>query len=160
MSRPRPTKSVLVFVIGAVVLAGTMGQGCPGFGLPSAPPVIVELTNNTSQLVDPFLWADPATIDDPAILMATPPIPLGLPLNPPPPPDVITVTFDCADAGTLVADGDLLLVPSGALASSNILLMQEGFDYFCGDIVTFIYEVDDLGDFFTTVYVNDQYLAP
>lgn len=122
------------------------------------PPVTVELTNSTSNLVDAFFWSDPGTLFDPD-LVAIPAnfVDIGPPLEP---LETVTVTLECADAGTFLADGDLLLVPSGVLPSENLLLLNEGEHFLCGDIVSFYYEVDGLGGFFISVDVNDVYLAP
>jgi hypothetical protein len=162
MNRRRLMKRIVLTLIGGMVLAGTMGQGCL-FPAPEPDPVTVELTNLTSNEVQPYLWADSAIIDDPKVIMSTPVIDIGLPLAPGTPDfpaERATATFACADAGTIVVDGDLLLVPDGSLASENILLLQEGRDFNCGDVLSFYYNVDPEGKFFTSVYLNGEYLAP
>jgi hypothetical protein len=125
---------------------------------PVAAPVTVELVNATSNPVDAFFWSDPGTVDDPA-LVAIPAnfIDVGEPLAP---GEVVTLTLDCADAGTFLADADLLLVPDGAMPSANLLLLNEGFHFYCGDIVSFYYEVDGAGGFFISADVNDVNIAP
>ncbi|MBI4579542.1 MAG: hypothetical protein HY718_07570 [Planctomycetes bacterium] len=147
-------------ILGGFVLAGSMGQGC-SFGLPDpgfGDPVTVELINVTSNPVDAFLWSDPGTQFFPEdVLRPENFVDVGEPLAP---RDIVTVVLDCRDAGTLLADGDLLLVPEGAQPSANILLLREGEHFFCGDLVSFYYEVDGAGGFFTSVDVNGVYLAP
>lgn len=121
-------------------------------------PVTVELVNATSNFVDPYFWSDPGTLFNPDdVSIPANFVDVGPSLEP---GEVVTITLDCADAGTFLADGDLLLVPDGALASENLLLLNEGDHFFCGDIVSFYYEVDDVGGFFISVDVNDVYLAP
>lgn len=145
-------------VIGGLVLAGAMGQGCPSFGLFGPAPVTVELVNVTSNPVDPLLWADPDLLfapEDVAIDINF--VAIGDPLAA---GEVVTVTLDCVDAGTLLADGDLILGPGGATPSTNLLLLREGEHFICGDTVSFYYEIDQGGAFFVSVDVNDVYLAP
>ncbi len=156
---------VVLLVAGSLVLMGTMGSSCtiiPLFPVASDD-VTVELTNLTGNQVQAFLWSDPGTLSDPTDLMLTPPYNLGAPSNPGTEdtlPETVTVTLTCEEAGTLVVDGNLSLIPAGAVASANILLLQEGRDVFCGDIGSFYYEVDNEDVFFTSVDVNDVYLAP
>ncbi|MCL2330349.1 MAG: hypothetical protein FWC56_03505 [Phycisphaerae bacterium] len=162
---PRLVKNVLLVVVTGALLAGTMGQGCAIIPPPPPPPpapVTVELTNNTSMYVQPRVWTDPDWIDDYRVFMGRDPINVGAPLAPPPPNDVISMTFACADLGTLVVDGDLFLVPSGILKSSNILLLQEGEgkEYLCGDTISISYILDQQGNLWTTAFVNGVYLAP
>ncbi len=117
-------------------------------------PVTVELRNTTSNDVDAFLWADPDLLSDPVdVAIPANLIDVGEPLIP---DETATVILDCIDAGTLLADGDLLLEPAGdPLASENLVLVRDGEHYVCGDIVSFYYEVDGGGGFFITVDVND-----
>lgn len=161
----------LVLISGAV-LAGATGQGCPGFGGGDgseldgggAPvtfePVTVELINTLpANEVQPFFYSDPGTLDFAEDVM----IPANLvDIGPPLAPlEGVSLTLACEDAGTFVMDADMYLAPTGQpAASSNILLLQEGVEFFCGDIVSFYYEVDAGGVFFTSVDVNDVYLAP
>jgi hypothetical protein len=145
----------LLVAAGGLVLAGLMGQGCPS-PVPgpdnSGPPVTVELIDLTSNPVDPFLWADPGTLFTPEeVMIPANFIDVGDPLNS---GDIVTVTLDCIDAGTLLTDADLLLAPSGTLPSANLILVREGEHYSCGDTVSFYFEVDASGNFFTTVDVN------
>jgi hypothetical protein len=89
--------------------------------------------------------------------MLTPPYSLGPPLNPGTAdtlPETVTVSIECRDAGTLVVDGNLILIPTGSEQSANILLLQEGRDFLCGDTVSFYYEIDANDAFFTSVDVN------
>jgi hypothetical protein len=136
-----------------------MGQGCPSFGVPIIdPPVTVELVNTTSNPVDAFFWSDPNTlfaIEDVALDINF--IDIGEPLIS---GETVTVTLECIDAGTFLVDGDLLLGPSGATPSTNLLLLREGEHFFCGDIVSFYYEIDAGGAFFISADVNDVYIAP
>jgi hypothetical protein len=157
MTRKGWIKRIAFALVGGFVLAGVMGQGCPPFGPPVSPPVTIELVNLTSNPVDAFLWADPDlwfTPEDVSIPQNF--IDIGPPLVP---GDVVTVTLDCFDAGTLLADGDLLL-GVGAIESANLILLREGEHFFCGDIVSFYYEIDAGGLFFISADVNDVNIAP
>lgn len=122
-------------------------------------PVTVELVNTTSNFVDAFFWSDPGTLGVPE-LVAIPDnfIDVGEPLAP---GEVVTLTLDCVDAGTFLIDGDLLLEPTGnPLPSENLLLLNEGLHFLCGDLVSFYYEVDGAGGFFISADVNDVNIAP
>ena len=161
MNRRRLVRRAALVLVGGIVLVGTMGQGCV-ITFPATKTVDVELTDLTTTQVQAYIWSDPGTIDDPTQLMTTPPIDIGPPLNPGTsavPAEVARLTFDCGDAGTLVADGDLLL-PTGSVPSSNILVVQQGRDFECGDTISFRYNTDGAGGFFTSVYVNDVLVAP
>ncbi|HOA74744.1 MAG TPA: hypothetical protein PL151_08825 [Phycisphaerae bacterium] len=159
---------VVEFADGTIAQAGLLREGEHYFcgetvtfyyDPPVVPaPVTVELVNATSNLVDAFFWSDPGTLSDPA-LVAVPVnfVDVGEPLAP---GEVVTLTLDCADAGTFLVDGDLLLVPAGTLPSANLILLNEGFHFYCGDIVSFYYEVDGAGGFFISADVNDVTIAP
>lgn len=150
-------KRIVFNLLGGIVLVGVMGQGCPPPG-PSDAPVTIELINLTGNPVDPFLWADPNLLFTPEevaipanFVDVGPPLAVG---------ELVTVTLDCFDAGTLLADGDLLLPDGGAIPSSNLILLREGEHFFCGDIVSFYYEIDGVGGFFISADVNDVNIAP
>lgn len=105
-------KRIVFGLLGGIVLVGVMGQGCPPPG-PSDAPVTIELINLTGNPVDPFLWADPNLLFTPEevaipanFVDVGPPLAVG---------ELVTVTLDCFDAGTLLADGDLLLPDGGAI---------------------------------------------
>lgn len=122
------------------------------------PPVTVELVNDTSNFVDAFFWSDPGTVFDPdAVAIPANFIDVGPPLAP---GELVTITLECVDAGTFLADADLLLEPAGALPSENLVLLNEGTHFLCGDIVSFYYEVDGAGIFFISADVNDFTIAP
>lgn len=156
MTRKRLPQRIALVLVGGLVLAGAMGQGCPSF-TPGLSPVTVELINATADPVDAFLWADPElwfAFEDVAIDINF--IDVGPSLVP---GDIVTVTLDCEEAGTLLVDGDIL-VPGGEIPSSNLILLREGEHFFCGDIVSFYYEVDATGLFFISADVNDVTIAP
>jgi hypothetical protein len=48
----------------------------------------------------------------------------------------------------------------GAIESANLILLREGEHFFCGDIVSFYYEIDAGGLFFISADVNDVNIAP
>jgi len=159
---------VVEFADGSFAFAGLLREGEHYFcgetvtffydPAPVPPPVTVELVNATSNSVDAFLWSDPGTLFDPAfVTIPANFIDVGPPLLP---GEVVTVTLDCADAGTLLADADMLLVPTGVLPSMNLILLNEGTHFLCGDLVSFYYEVDGLGGFFISADVNDINIAP
>jgi hypothetical protein len=121
-------------------------------------PVTVELVNSTSNFVDAFFWSDPGTLFIPEeVAISENFVDVGPALAP---GDVVTITLECVDAGTFLADADLLLEPVGVLASENLLLLNEGTHFLCGDIVSFYYEVDLDGVFFISADVNDVTIAP
>jgi hypothetical protein len=158
---------VVEFADGTLASAGLLREGEHYFcgemvtfyydPLPPPGPVTVELVNLTSNPVDALLWADPDlwfAAEDVSIPQNF--IDIGPPLVP---GDVVTVTLDCLDAGTLLADGDLLVV-GGAITSANLILLREGEHFLCGDIVSFYYEIDGVGGFFISADVNDINIAP
>lgn len=156
MSKAGWIKRALLVATGGLVLAGIMAQGCPG-PTPIGDPVTIELINITANPVDAFLWADPGTLFLPEEV-AIPPnfVDIGEPLAS---GEVVTITLDCIDAGTLLADGDLLVGPT-AVPSTNLILLNEGDHFFCGDIVSFYYEIAEGGEFFISADVNDVNIAP
>jgi hypothetical protein len=152
-------KQAAFLLIGGVVLAGVMGQGCPPVFPDSGggDPVTVELINLTANPVDAFFWSDPGTLFTPEeVAIDINFIDVGGSLLP---GDVVTITLDCFDAGTFLVDGDLL-VNLAAVPSANLILVREGEHFFCGDIVSFYYELDEFGTFFISADVNDVNIAP
>lgn len=153
------SRHILGGLCSVVILACGMGQGCLSFDLfsdttPVYDDVTVELVNTTNDFIDPYLFVDPFTVDDP-LLMAIPEnlVDIGDPLAP---LEMATLTFTCEEAGTLYIDGDLLLTADTAIVLDNPVLLQEGGPYFCGDIVSIYYSVDTATDlFFTSIDVND-----
>ncbi len=146
-----------IFVlIGGLVLAGTMGQGCLG-GPFGDPPVTVELINTSGVEVDSFLWADPNLLSNPDDV-AIPPnlVDVGGALLP---EDLVTITLDCTIAGTLLADADFL-PPGVTIPSPNLILLREGEHFLCGDVISFYYEPDTGDGFFISADVNDVTIAP
>ncbi|GMV95661.1 MAG: hypothetical protein AMXMBFR83_00330 [Phycisphaerae bacterium] len=130
------------------VLIGAGGAECnvllPGGGIfiPIVDSVTVELVNETDYPVDPGLFLDGEFIDNEIIDPLT----------------LRTLDVDCRRGDLLGADGFLYLSPDEGVYSDNVLELEEGFEYECGDVVTFFYTVDDEGVFFLEAAVNDVLL--
>lgn len=106
--------------------------------------VIVELVNETGNPVDPGLFVEDVFVDTDPIDPATQRI------------DEV----DCFPGDLIGVDPLLLLSADDELASINVPELIEGVDYFCGDVVTFFFTLDDEGVFFVDVAVNDVLLTP
>lgn len=130
------------------VLSGVMGAQCslvlPGGGviIPADDFVTVELVNETDFPVDPGLFLEGEFIDndllDPLV--------------------VRTEEVDCLPGDRLGADAILYLSPNEEVYSDNVPELEEGFEYVCGDVITFFFTLDADGVFFTEVAVNDVFL--
>ncbi len=147
-------------LLGGVALtfavAGSMGQGCGGFFLPPVavdPPVGVGIVNTPRFPVDPMIYPPPsnqiAFIEDvvlPENFVDTGTIP---------PASTVGFDLDCAIAGTIYLDyPEMLLSPTEAVLSATAPFLQDGFEYVCGDLVTFTFYDDPTVGFFTEVTVN------
>jgi hypothetical protein len=54
------------------------------------------------------------------------------------PGEVVTVSFTCDDAGSLLSDADVIELADGTLLSSTLL--RQGQEFFCGEVVTMYYD--------------------
>lgn len=150
----------------ALVGLGSLGQSCPSFPFPppiGGDPVLdevdVELINLTAFEVDPRLFVDPddtiVDIDD--LIREENFVDIGPPLEP---DEVVTVTFDCLDIGSVVSDYALLLISdSEAVESDNGPWLVGGENFLCGDVISFIYIDTPEDGFFTRVEVNGEFLT-
>lgn len=145
-TRRRFARTTLTLLF-AAALFGVMGAQCVIFPTPVPVPVAttvdLQFINNTPDPVDPGLF-----IDDIAYLF-DPPLAPG---------DSFDFVADCSVDTTLQTDATLLNA-AGPVASDNAPLLSQGFDYACGDTVTFVFTEDALG-FFTQVLVNGVVVAP
>jgi hypothetical protein len=119
--------------------------------------VDIELVNFTAYDVDPRIFIHPdddVTFEelfrDENMLIVEPPLL---------PDELAVYTFDCDDVGTVASDFALLLLsPAEAIESDNGPVVFKDFDFWCGDMVSFIF-IDDGVDFFTRVEVNGEFLT-
>jgi hypothetical protein len=99
--------------------------------------VDLELVNTSDGSVDPGIFIDGVEqIIDP-------------PLDP---GEVVEFTVDCF-LGTVVESDAFLFTTSGPLLSDNAPLLIEGVDFFCGDLISFVY-IRDFEGFFTQVEIT------
>jgi hypothetical protein len=140
MPRNRILPRAAVLFVSSVGLLTMMGGQCT-IQLPFFPPPVrvvqVELENRTGARVDPGLLVDGA------LVIIDPPLARG---------EIVVLEVDCFRRTTLQTDAWLLVSPL-AIPSENVPLVQEGFEFLCGDVVSFIFAEDAFG-FFTNVRVN------
>lgn len=145
-------RKAIVFALMAI-LANLAGNCPPPVGFP--PPIIiddfveVELINDAFDPVDPALFVD--GIEEPIF----PPLEPGEIF---PDPDLLPLDFPCGVGTTIETFATLLVDPFDPffdVASVNDPFLEEGFEFLCGDLITFIF-VDDGFDFFTEVEVNGE----
>lgn len=132
----------------------SMGGGCEfeGGGFPiffpppvvTPPPVIlpdfvdIELEELTFDPVDPGLYIDGLLVPDPLFGIET---------------------YECYAGMTIQTDA-LLLVPGGVIPSDTPpFVLEEGFDFLCGDIVSFRFVDNGFDPFFTRIEVNGVLIA-
>ncbi len=136
--------------IGCVAIISALGVTCPP---PFGPRFVdIELVNFTDFDVDPRIFIHPVSgvpfeelfrpenelIVDPLLL----------------PGEEAIFTFRCQDVGTIGSDFALMFItPILAIESDNGPVVDEGIDFFCGDIVSFVF-IDDGIEFYTSVEVN------
>ena len=137
----------LLFVcLPLAVLVLSAGQGCP-----SQPPDVIEantfgldLVNNTSFEVDPGVQVDEFL--------------LGLGTLAPLEGTDLPVAFDvdCSAGDTLTIEPILFLTSDTQVLTANgPIVLEEGVDYVCGDIIRLEFSQDGTGAFFVDVFVND-----
>jgi hypothetical protein len=142
----RPLRTWIVLALSAVALS-TVGQGCPSF-LPSPPVVVVpttvdiELINTTVDPVDPGLFVDNS------LVVVDPPLAPG---------ETVQLNFDCFAGTTFQTDGTLLTVVP--IASDNVPIAEEGVEFLCGDVVSFLYVDNGVDPFFTRLEVNGNFVS-
>ncbi len=146
MNRTRASRAAIVLISGMTFLS-LMGSRCgaPIFG--GGPPVVVdtvfvELVNTTEFPVNPNL------IIDGVLQVVDPPLAPG---------DILPLEVDCF-AGTVLETQADFLTGLGAVPSDNDPFVEEGFEFLCGDTVSFLFAEDELG-FFTAVEVNGVAIA-
>ena len=109
----------------------------------------IDLINNTVFDVDPSVFIDDFMLD------------LGV-LAPLEGSDFpVPFDVDCFPGDTLTIE-PVLFQPGGAdlLAANGPVVIEEGFEYFCGDIITIEFVQDGTGTFFVDVFVNDVLVNP
>ncbi len=145
-------QAFLLFVcLPLAVLALTAGQGCPSPG----PDVIetdafgLDLVNNTSFEVDPGVQVDESLLE------------LGT-LAPLEGSDVaVAFDVDCFAGDTLTIEPILFLASDTQVLTANgPVVLEEGIDYVCGDIIRLEFSQDGTGAFFVDVFVNDVLINP
>jgi len=158
---PKPAARLVVSALSGLVLMGTTGSSCniPFLGPAIGPSgtVDVELVNTTAYPVDPGLCVDPeellltgSVFRDENLVLVDPAVQPG---------EIVTLTFDCAEIGTVGTDFALLLVsPTEAVESDNAPAIRQDSDFVCGDVISFIFIDEVGGEFFTRVEVNGQFV--
>ncbi len=117
-------------------------------------PVTVELINETDYPVDPGLYVHPdANVSDDAQLINDETwIDIGEPLAP---LEMWTSDFDCSETGTVVSDfAWQYLSDEEYITSANGPLVRRGYDFRCGDTISFIFFNTTGGGFYTEVQIN------
>ncbi len=144
LTRSPAPRAWMLLVLSALALSAT-AQQCP-FGPP--PPVVtpttvdIDLVNEAFDAVDPGLFVDGFFFD--AGLIA--------------PGDFVPLVADCGIGTTLQTDA-ILVTSLGDVLSDNFPLVQEGVDFLCGDLVSFVFIEDEFG-FHTQVEVNGELIVP
>ena len=123
----------------ALLAIGALGSNCsllPGFPLvpiipgpgpgPVADFVDIVFVNETGDVVVPYIN--------------------GIPVDPPLLPGEVTefITLDCFEGDIFEFDGDLV-TGLGNIPSQNTIIFEEGFEFFCGDILEVHFFIDALG---------------
>jgi hypothetical protein len=140
-----------VFLLSAG-LASALLLLCAGTGCPSNAVVVpdtfgIDLVNDTDFEVDPGVSVDQFPLD------------LGT-LGPLEGSDVpVAFDVDCLPGDTLTIDPILFLPDTDALAANGPIVLEEGIDYFCGDILTLEFSQDAAGTFFVDVAVNGTFIT-
>ncbi len=113
------------------------------------PPLGLDLVNNTSFEVDPG-----AAVDDFLLELGT--------LAPLEGSDVpVSFDGDCLAGDRLTIDPVLLLAPDTRVLAANApVVLEEGFDYLCGDIIRLEFRQDETEAFFVDVFVDEVLITP
>jgi hypothetical protein len=149
------------------LLALNSGQGCFNTNVVDVrdPPVIVEEPPGTVVVVEPDAFGIDLINDtvfdvDPGVSIDDFVLDLGV-LAPLEGSDVpVPFDVDCFPGDTLTIDPTLLQPGGVDVLVANPLVIEEGIDYFCGDIITIDFFQDNTGTFFIDVFVNDQLINP
>ncbi len=150
-SRSRRSAWLFLF-LPLAILAGASGFGCPPIfdgGVIVEDFVTFELINETPFEVDTGIFIDDFLVDFGEFNVL-------LPFEAAPLLDVECIPGDVITIDAILLDpvDPLLDVPS-----ANVPVLVEGFDYFCGDLITVFYTQDAVGTFFVDVAVNDILLG-
>jgi hypothetical protein len=131
-------------ILALMAITANLAGNCPPVILPPVLDFVeVELINDAFDPVEPNLFVDGVEfIIDPPLL----------PGEILPPEDLPPLDFPCG-VGTTIETFATLLAPFGDIFSVNDPFLEEGFEFFCGDLISFVF-VDDGVDFFTEVFVN------
>jgi hypothetical protein len=164
---PRRRAFLLFVCLPLATLVFSSGPGCPGVNVVvDTPPVVIredpgtviviepdafgiDLVNDTLFDADPGVWVDDFLLD------------LGT-LAPLEGTDFpVAFDVDCFAGDTLTIDPTLLLPANVDLVAANgPVVLEEGIDYLCGDIITIELSQDGSGTFFVDVFVNDVLINP
>lgn len=145
-------RAFLLFVcLPPAVLVLSAGAGCPleppgGIGTDQFG---LDLANGTSFEVDPGVQVDDFLLD------------LGT-LAPLEGSDLaVPYDVDCFAGDTLTIDPVLLLTPDTRVLTANgPIVLEQGADYVCGDILRLEFSQDGTGAFFLDVFVNEVLITP
>lgn len=155
----------IICTIGILICVATMGLQCGGIeiDLPGAiqvslNTVTVELVNTTAYEVEPRLFIDSdehdilpsLAVEEENRVHIIPPLEPG---------EVLTLTYSCGDAGTIVSDYANLLIDDYAFEADNDPAVVQDEDFECGDTVSLIFIDEVGGDFYTRIEVNGEYAA-
>ncbi len=145
------------WLTGAAVLMCLMGQTC-GIEFPDDFPlwdedVTVEMVNTTGLEVEPGIYVDSQEgvyaaaelTTEENFLVVEPLIAPG---------ETVTALYTCLDIGTIVSDYAWFFIDYDEYIESEdrpILVRNE--DFFCGDVIRFIFDEDSEGNFITEVEI-------
>lgn len=164
---PRNRALLMFVVLPLTTLVLTSGQGCPGFNVVvDTPPVVIHRPSDVIVVVDPDAFGIDLVNDtlfdaDPGVWVDDYALDLGF-LAPLEGTDFpVAFDVDCYAGDILTIDPALWLTDIDyILAANGPVELEEGFDYFCGDIITIELFQDGTGTFFVDVYVNDVLINP
>jgi hypothetical protein len=108
----------------------------------------IDLANETAFTIDPLIWVGG--------------YPLGLRTLAPLEGfgEGTAYDVDCFSGDELVIDPALLLEDGDQVLPVNgPVVLQEGVDYFCGDLISVYPRLDEEGTYFVAVSVNDFFVA-
>jgi len=73
----------------------------------------------------------------------------------------VAFDVDCFVGDTLTIEPILFLASDTQVLTANgPVVLEEGFDYVCGDIIRLEFSQDGTGAFFVDVFVNDVLINP
>ncbi|GEM_PF-1506049 len=144
--RRHMVQSLLFPLLAILTLAGNMGCPAPGGDVILPDFVTLELVNETPFEVDPGVFINGSQLNTGLLFPA---------------PDELVLDVDCFPGDLIEIDAILLdpFDPAFDVLSANVPVLEEGFEFLCGDIITIFYTQDAFGTFFVEVAVNDVLLG-